>query len=44
MVRPPCHYFRGVHVRPLIHPMELFSSHQGRPDALVAILGHILPL
>ena len=39
--RLPYHRFNGVHVRFLIHPMELFSSDQDRPDALVAILGHI---
>ena len=39
--RLPYHHFNGVHVRSLIHPMELFSSHQDRPDALIAILGHI---
>ena len=39
--RLPYHHFNGVHVRSLIHPMELFSSHQDRPDALIAILGYI---
>ena len=41
MHRLPYHRFNGVHVRFLIHPMELFSSHQDRSDALIAILGYI---
>ena len=39
--QPPMSSFNRVHVRSLIHLMELFSSYQDRPDALVAILGHI---
>ena len=29
----PYHHFSEVHVRYLTHPLELFSSHQGRLDA-----------
>ena len=41
MHRLPYHYFSGIHARSLIHPMELFSSYQDRPEVLVVILGHI---